>query len=112
MRKTILFELSGTAPSTDDYTIKSEYIKNARIVCIQRMAATDETTDTKAVSFGIKAGKSINWLQTVLLTTKAYYYALTETVYAKGDIQLLMKFHSPTSGDVLRGFVFGYYETE
>ena len=110
MRKPIDFEVNKVAADGNDVVLKTNFIKNAKKICIQRMVATDETTNTKAVTFGVKSGAEERWFETVLLTTATYYYGIKEPIFINGDCQLLFKFHSPTAGDVLKGFAFGYYD--
>ena len=93
MRKPINVEVSHTADGASTVVVKSIIIKNAKKVCIQRMSATNETTNSKSVTFGVQMGVSQLWFESVALTTAGQYYPMTTPVFLSGSVQLLFKFH-------------------
>ena len=110
MRYPIEMEVSGKAASTADLIVKTDFIKSGGKICIQRVSATNKTTATKTVTIGLQVGADIRWLETITLTAAGLYYALTEPIFTTGNVRVVFRFDSPTSGDIVSGFVFGYYE--
>ncbi len=98
------------ASSASDVDLMTELLPPNSLFCLQRVAVTDDTTDTKTASIGIVQGSNPTWLETLTLTSKALWYALKEPIWFKATKRVIIRFHSPTSGDTLRANVFGYIE--
>lgn len=109
MRYTYQDELQGIGVSGSDVDVVTQRLPESELLVLQRVSVTNETSSGDTATIGITLGGSILWLETLVITTAEYYYALKEPVYIKGAKQIIIRFKGTTTADKLKAFLFGYY---
>ncbi len=103
-------EMVITAPNTNNLDVKTEKFPDNKLFCLQRVGISNDTTDTKTATVGVIIGTNIRWIETITLTTHALWYPFNDPIWIRTCKGVVIRFNSPTSGDVLRANVFGYFE--
>lgn len=109
MRHTHQDHLEGIGVTGSNVYLIGRRLPDNKLLSIQRVSVTNETNGTVSATVGVKLGSDIVWLETLLITTAGYYYALKEPVFVVGAKQVVVRFGSTTDGDKLKANVFGYY---
>ena len=105
---TISDELQGVGLSGSNVDLEGKRQDKSYLFCLQRVAVTNETSDSTYATIGVKVGSNIKWIETIDITTKAKYYSLKEPVYVNGGQSVIIRFGSTTTNDILKAFVYGY----
>lgn len=109
-RDTLNYELFGSSDGGTTFDIKSNPIPKNEVLCLQRVACTNETSNTCTATVGVLKNNKPYWFETLTLTTANLYYSLKEPVFITGGDRVVVRFRSTSSADKLRAFAYGYYE--
>jgi hypothetical protein len=112
MRNTYQAELEGIGVSGSNVDLKTQRLPNTKLLVLQRVSVTNETSGGDTATIGVDLGGKILWLETLTITTAGLYYALKEPVYIEGAKQIIVRFVGTTTADKLKAFLFGYYTSK
>lgn len=102
-------EVRGLSDGSAVFDLQSRRIPKNDMLCIQRVSITNETSDGTYCTIGVMKGEKAYLFETVTITTKGHFYALTEPIYIVSGTEVLFRFLGTNSNDKLHGFAYGYY---
>lgn len=109
MKRTFQQQLTDTAPDTNNFDLKTVKFPENEVFCLQRVAICNKTSSTKTASVGAIVGSSIYWLETITLPTAGLIYALKNDTFINTCKGIVVRFNSPSAGDVCEAYCYGFY---
>jgi len=101
-------ELSGLSNSSGDLTLKTRPGETGQLLCIELVAARNDTTDATLAHVGIERAGLQLWLETLVLTTHARTYNYSTSIWIPSDYSVVVKFASAGSGTLCSVVILGY----
>jgi hypothetical protein len=109
MKYTLQEEMEGRGVTSQNVDLETKPIPPNTVLSLQRVSFTNETNNSAIATVGVKVGGNIKWVETFILTTATYYYALKDPIFIVGGKSVIVRFGGVTTGDVLKAFVYGFY---
>jgi len=107
-KKPIVLPLSGTSDTSGDLTLKTRPMEPGKLLCVQLVAAENDSTDNCRADIGLERAGLQVWLETLILTSSPRIYPYYHPVWVPSDYRVVVKFSSAGSKKVCNAWVYGY----
>lgn len=106
----LVLPLARKATSANTFTVKTRPLSRGEIAHIHHVSVCNNTTDGKIAHVGVVRDEFPIYLETLVLTTKTYFYKVLLDIAIPTDYRVIVKLVTPTSGDMYYINIWGEVE--